>query len=75
MLLIKGKFNWQEDYGAFSYSHSYLHSVIAYIRNQEKHHSRRSFRREYPSLLKKFDVAYDPRYLFELINPPTVVGW
>jgi REP element-mobilizing transposase RayT len=63
--LIKGKFNWQEGYGAFSYSHSHLDSVIAYIRNQEKHHGRRSFKREYLSMLKKFDVAYEPRYLFE----------
>ena len=62
---IRGKFNWQEGFGAFSYSHSHLDSVISYIRNQEKHHAKRSFRSEYLTLLKKFDIAYDPRYVFE----------
>ena len=40
-------------------------SVIRYIRNQEKHHAKRSFRNEYLMLLKRFDVAYEPKYLFE----------
>src|SRR5437016_4547405 len=31
---IRGRFNWQEGYGAFSYSHSHLDAVIRYIRNQ-----------------------------------------
>jgi REP element-mobilizing transposase RayT len=52
-----GRFNWQEGFGAFSYSHSHLDSVIRYIRNQEKHHAKRSFRNEYLTLLKRFDVA------------------
>jgi hypothetical protein len=42
-----------------------LDSVIRYIRNQEKHHAKRSFRNEYLMLLKRFDVAYEPKYLFE----------
>ena len=63
--LIKGKFNWQQGFGAFSYSHSHLDSVIAYIRNQEKHHARRNFKREYLSLLNKYNITYDPRHVFE----------
>jgi REP element-mobilizing transposase RayT len=42
--LVRGKFAWQEGYGAFSYGHSQLDTIIRYIRNQEKQHSRRTFR-------------------------------
>ena len=62
---VKGRFNWQEGYGAFSYSHSHLDAVIRYIRNQEKHHSARSFRDEYMKLLRKFDIAFDEKYVFK----------
>jgi REP element-mobilizing transposase RayT len=65
---IRGRFNWQEGFGAFSYSHSQLDSVIRYIRNQEKHHAKRSFRNEYLTLLKKFDIAYEPKYVFEFLT-------
>jgi REP element-mobilizing transposase RayT len=41
---IKGKFCWQEGYGAFSYSHSYISKVFNYILNQERHHKRLTFR-------------------------------
>ena len=65
---IRGRFNWQEGFGAFSYAHSHLDSVIRYIRNQEKHHAKRSFRNEYLTLLKKFDIAYEPKYVFEFFT-------
>ncbi|HEY0320232.1 MAG TPA: IS200/IS605 family transposase [Pyrinomonadaceae bacterium] len=65
---IRGRFNWQEGFGAFSYSHSQLDSVIRYIQNQEQHHQRRSFKDEYLELLKKFNVAYDDKYVFEFIE-------
>ena len=42
-----GKFRWQAGYGAFSYSHSQIHSVIRYINNQKIHHKRKSFNEEY----------------------------
>ncbi len=64
---LRGRFNWQEGFGAFSYSHSHLGAVIRYIRDQEKHHSRRSFEDEYMKLLRKFDVAFDDRYVFDFI--------
>ena len=41
--LVKGKFSWQEGYGAFSYSKSHVDRVIKYILNQEKHHIRKTF--------------------------------
>lgn len=62
---IKGKFEWQEGYGAFSYGKSQVKDVIAYIENQEQHHSKKTFRDEYLDFLKKFDVEYDEQYIFK----------
>lgn len=62
---IKGKFNWQEGYGAFSYSHSQIEAVYNYIQNQEQHHARQSFKGEYLDLLKKFEIEHEVKYLFE----------
>ena len=54
--LVKGKFSWQEGYGAFSYSHSYISKVYDYILNQEAHHKKKSFREEYISFLKNLKL-------------------
>jgi putative transposase len=61
-------FNWQEGFGAFSYSRSQLDQVIAYIRNQEAHHKKQTFREEYIAMLKAFGIEYDERYLFEFLE-------
>lgn len=58
-------FAWQEGYGVFSYSQSNFGRVADYIRNQKEHHRRRNFRDEYLSLLRKFEVPFEPQYLFE----------
>lgn len=63
--VVRGHFEWQSGYGAFSYSHSQIDAVVQYIINQEEHHRKRTFTEEYLALLQKFDVAYDNRYLFE----------
>src|SRR6267142_459597 len=52
--LVRGRFSWQEGYGAFSYGHSQLDTIIRYIQNQERHHKRQSFRDEYLTLLRRF---------------------
>ena len=65
----RGRFNWQEGFGAFSYSRSQIDSVAKYIMNQEEHHRRKSFREEYEAMLKKFGVSYDSRYLFNWLDP------
>jgi REP element-mobilizing transposase RayT len=65
---VRGRFSWQEGYGAFSYWHSQLDTIIRYIQTQEKHHSRGSFRDEYLALLRKFDIAFDDKYVFEFIE-------
>ena len=65
---VSGHFSWQEGFGAFSYSQSHLSKVASYIENQERHHARRSFRDEYLSMLKSFQVEHDDRYLFKWIE-------
>lgn len=62
---LRKKFNWQDGYGAFSYGHSQIETVFNYIKNQEQHHRKKTFREEYLELLKKFEIEYDEKYLFE----------
>lgn len=64
----KFKFQWQEGYGAFSYSHSALDSVIAYINKQKEHHRKQTFKEEYKDFLIKFQIAHNDEYLFEWIE-------
>jgi putative transposase len=60
---VKGKFSWQEGYGAFSFSHSHIDRVVKYIINQEQYHKKQTFGEEYVQLLKKYDVLFDERYI------------
>lgn len=64
----KLKFHWQEGFGAFSYSHSALDNVIAYINSQKEHHKKLTFRDEYKEFLSKFQIEYKDEYLFEWID-------
>lgn len=64
----KSKFQWQEGYGAFSYSHSALDNVIKYIRNQKEHHKKQTFKEEYIEFLDKFQIEFKNEYLFEWIE-------
>ena len=65
---IKGKFRWQESYGAFSYSHSHIDKVVKYILNQEQHHRKKTFGEEYLELLSRFNVDYNERYILKDIQ-------
>jgi putative transposase len=65
---IKGKFNWQEGFGAFSHSKAQREIVVNYVLNQEQHHAAKKFREEYLELLKEHDVEYDEKYLFEWLD-------
>lgn len=60
---VRGKFTWQEGYGAFSFSHSHLDRVVKYINNQEKHHKKMTFKEEYMQLLKKYEVIFEEKYI------------
>ena len=53
---------------ANTYSQLNIHCVIKYIINQEEHHKKKTFKEEYLKLLKKFDVQYDKKYLFEFYD-------
>ncbi|MVM31614.1 IS200/IS605 family transposase [Spirosoma sp. HMF4905] len=64
----KFRFEWQEGYGAFSYSHSALDNVIAYIANQKEHHRNRTFREEYMTFLQKFQIEFKQEYLFDWLE-------
>jgi REP element-mobilizing transposase RayT len=66
--LAVGKFQWQEGFGAFSYSQSQIDNVINYIKNQKEHHLKKSFKEEYIEMLKKFEIEYDEKYLFEFLQ-------
>lgn len=65
---VKGRFLWQEGYGAFSYSHSSLDNVILYIQNQKEHHRKRTFKEEYKEFLNNYQIEHKDEYLFEWIE-------
>ena len=58
--MIRGKFAWQEGYGAFGHTAESLPAVIKYIKNQECHHKKRTYKEEYINMLEKYQVKYDP---------------
>ena len=59
------KFGWQDGFGAFTVSVSQKNRVIQYIEKQMAHHAGHSFEDEYLDLLKKHEVEYDPRYVWD----------
>ena len=66
--LTNGNFEWQQGYGAFSYSKSQIGQVINYIQNQKLHHKKKTFTEEYRDFLVRFEVEYDEKFIFrELI--------
>lgn len=63
---VKGKFQRQDGFGAFSYSKSQIDLVASYILNQEKHHKKKTFKEEYLEMLDKFGVEYNSDYVFDI---------
>ena len=61
-------FSWQEGFGAFSYSKSQSHDVVNYILNQPQHHRKITFKEEYLEFLKKNEIEYNEKYLFEFYD-------
>jgi hypothetical protein len=61
---MKG-FGWQDGYGAFTVSKSNVPEVTAYIQGQREHHRVKTFQEEYLTLLKKHEIEYDERYLWD----------
>lgn len=65
---VPGKFSRQAGYGAFSYSNSHIGNVVKYIKNQEKHHKRTTFKEEYEEFLRRFDIPYENKFILQDIN-------
>ena len=63
--LTSHRFNWQEGYGAFSYSKPQTDAVVKYILNQQEHHLKKTFLEEYKEMLRSFDVNFDEQYIFK----------
>ncbi|MBT0810710.1 IS200/IS605 family transposase [Litoribacter ruber] len=64
---LQTRFEWQNGFSAFSYSHGQVEKVYRYIKNQEAHHQSQTFINEYRYMLQKYKVEYDQNYLF---HPP-----
>jgi len=58
-------FYWQDGYGAFSVNPAEVDVVIRYIENQKTHHGKKTFQDEYRTFLKKYQVEYDERYVWD----------
>jgi REP element-mobilizing transposase RayT len=65
---VNGRFEWQRVFSGFTYSKSQRDGVIQYIMNQEIHHKGQSFQKEYLEMLRKFEMEYDERYIFEFYD-------
>jgi putative transposase len=65
---VRGKFEWQQGYGAFSYNKSSIANVINYIDNQKLHHEKITFQSEYKLILQKFEIDYKEEYLFDWMD-------
>lgn len=62
------KFDWQKGYGAFTHARSQLDSVVRYIRSQEEHHRKKTFREEYLEMLMKNEIDYQEKYVFDFFE-------
>jgi len=58
-------FFWQSGYGAFSLGYSQLDALVRYVEDQEPHHKTNTFQEEYRALLRKYNVPYDERYVWD----------
>ncbi|MDR0833954.1 MAG: IS200/IS605 family transposase [Candidatus Symbiothrix sp.] len=61
-------FGWQDGYGVFSYSYSQIDAVVRYVMNQAEHHKKRMFRDEYIDMLRKSNIDFDDKYLFDFFD-------
>jgi REP-associated tyrosine transposase len=59
------KFHWQSGYGAFSIGQSGVEEVKTYIANQAEHHRVKSFEEEFRSFLKRYEIEFDERYVWD----------
>jgi putative transposase len=62
--VLQQPFGWQDGYSAFTMSTSADEDVMGYILKQGEHHMRVSYQEELIRMLEKFQIPYDPRYVF-----------
>ena len=62
---VDRSFYWQAGYGVFSVSPSLVPKVVAYISNQETHHRKRTFQDEFRAFLKRYEIEFDERYVWD----------
>ena len=58
-------FAWQNGYGIFSIGFSQVETVRNYIAGQEEHHRKVSFQEELRGLLKRYEIQFDERYVWD----------
>lgn len=58
-------FSWQRGYGCFSVSQSQAVTLVQYIENQAEHHRRVSFQEEFREFLRRYEIAFDERYVWD----------
>ncbi|MEB2786899.1 IS200/IS605 family transposase [Algoriphagus persicinus] len=63
--LLEHRFEWQAAFGSFTYSEREMPNIFDYVKNQENHHQKMTFREEYLMMLKAHDVDFLPEYLFK----------
>jgi len=62
---VYSQFHWQNGFGAFSVSQSAMGEVREYIQSQSEHHKRLSFQDEFRMFLKRYEIDYDERYVWD----------
>jgi REP element-mobilizing transposase RayT len=63
--LLADRFEWQSGFGSFTYSEKELQKVVEYVKNQETHHQKMTFKEEYLMMLKAHNIDFLPEYLFK----------
>ncbi len=61
---VNGKFEWQTGFGAFTIGQSQIPKILNYIKAQEEHHKKKSFKEEYIDFLNAYQIDYKNEYLF-----------
>ena len=62
----KQTFKWQDGFGVFSCGRSQINKVYKYIQKQEEHHKTYSYKEEYLKFLRRYEIEYDPKYVFDM---------
>jgi len=63
--LLENRFEWQAAFGSFTYSEREISNIFDYVKNQEIHHQKMTFREEYLRMLKAHTIDFLPEYLFK----------